>query len=221
MNLTGEENVRFHAILYGLYPYRPAYRLMPAPYRRQVAELAEVLDLGAQLFKPVRQLSGGTRRKLEIIRGLMHHPEVLFLDEPTSGLDTASRRNLWQYIEELRRRADLTVCLTTHQLHEAEAADRICILDHGRVVAAGAPADVKSQLGSERLLLDAADRAALRRRLHEIRIPFEDAGHLVVRLDGRSAHEIVRAIDEPLTMLRTESPSLEEVYLRILAAGDE
>src|SRR6266542_2436038 len=155
MNLTGEENVRFHAVLYRLYPYRPLYRLMPAAYRHQLRDLAEVVGLGADVFKPVRRLSGGMRRKLEIIRGLMHHPRVLFLDEPTSGLDTASRRNLWQYIGELRRQHDLTICLTTHQLIEAEDANRICILDHGHVVALGSPREVKAQLVHEQLHIDA------------------------------------------------------------------
>src|SRR5207249_1555134 len=77
------------------------------------------------------------RRKLEIIRGLMHYPRVLFLDEPTSGLDTASRRNLWQYIAGLRKQRDITICLTTHQMDEAEDADSVCIIDHGRLVAIG------------------------------------------------------------------------------------
>ena len=220
MNLTGEENVRFHAILYHLYPYRPLYRLMPAAYRHQLRELADVLGLGAEVFKPVKRLSGGMRRKLEIIRGLMHHPRVLFLDEPTSGLDTATRRNLWQYITELRRRHDITICLTTHQLDEAEEADQVCILDHGRIVAMGTPADVKTQLVRERLHVDAADRAALRRRLHDLNLDFSGDGAFVIELDGRTAYEIVRAIDEPLTIMKTESPTLEDAYLRILAAGD-
>src|SRR4029077_9802621 len=173
-NLTGEENVRFHAVLYGLYPYRPLYRLMPAAYRKQIRELGELGALCGDVFKPVKRLSGGMRRKLEIIRGLMHHPRILFLDEPTSGLDVASRRTLWQYIEELRRRHELTICLTTHQLIEAEDANRICILDHGHVVALGSPRDVKAQLVHERLLIDASDRAALRRRLHEMNVDFEE-----------------------------------------------
>ena len=87
-------------------------------------------------------------------------------------------------------------------------------------VALGSPRDVKAQLVHERLLIDADDRAALRRRLHELHVPFEEDGHFVVSLDGRSAYEIVHAIAEPLTMLRTESPSLEDAYLRILAADD-
>src|SRR5438034_10907525 len=156
MNLTGEENIRFHAVLYRLYPYRPLYRLMPAAYRRQVRELAEVVGLGAEVFKPVRRLSGGMRRKLEIIRGLMHHPRVLFLDEPTSGLDTASRRNLWQYISELLKQRDITICLTTHQMDEAEDADSVCIIDRGRVIAMGGPHEVKSELVHETLHIDAA-----------------------------------------------------------------
>ena len=221
MNLTGEENVRFHAILYHLYPYRPLYRLMPAAYRRQLRELADVVGLGAEVFKPVKRLSGGMRRKLEIIRGLMHQPRVLFLDEPTSGLDTASRRSLWQYISELRRRHDITILLTTHQLMEAEEADAVCILDHGHVVAEGAPQQVKNKLVRERLVIDAEDRAALRRRLAELNVPFREDGVFKIELDGRTAYELVRAIDEPLTLLRTESPTLEEAYLKILEAGDE
>src|SRR5437016_8289307 len=150
-NLSGEENVRLHAILYGLYPYRPAYRLMPSEYRRHISDMASVLAIESDLFRPVRQLSGGMRRKLEIIRGLMHRPRVLFLDEPTTGLDTASRRNLWQYISDLRNQREITICLTTHQLAEAEDADRVCIIDHGRVVAMGTPHDVKSELVHETL----------------------------------------------------------------------
>jgi ABC-2 type transport system ATP-binding protein len=221
MNLTGEENVRMHAILYHLYPFRPLYRLMPGEYRHQLRELADVVGLGGDVFKPVKRLSGGMQRKLEIIRGLMHRPRVLFLDEPTSGLDTVSRRNLWQYIGELRRRHDITICLTTHQLNEAEEADRVCILDHGHVVAMGTPAEVKGQLVHDRLYIDANDRAALRRRLLEMKVPFSEDGVFVINLDGLTAHEVVRAIDEPLTVLRTESPTLEDAYLRILAAGGE
>jgi len=220
MNLNGEENIRFHAVLYRLYPYRPMYRLMPAAYRRQVRELADVVGLGAEVFKPVRRLSGGMRRKLEIIRGLMHHPKVLFLDEPTSGLDTASRRNLWQYISELRTQLDITICLTTHQLAEAEDADRVCIIDHGRVVAMGTPHDVKSDLVHETLHIDAADRNVLRQQLHALKVHFSEDGHFVVRLDGRSAYEVVRSIEQPLTMLRTESATLEKAYLRLLARED-
>jgi ABC-2 type transport system ATP-binding protein len=218
MNLTGEENIRIHAVLYGLHPYRPLHALMPAAYKRQVSELAGMLGLGADVFKPVKKLSGGMRRKLEIIRGLMHRPRVLFLDEPTSGLDASSRRNLWEYIAELRRQHDLTVFLTTHQLHEAEAADRICILNQGRVVALGSPQQVKAQLiHEERLHLDSGDRPALLRELRRLGLEFEQGADFTVRVDGRTVQEVVRSIEVPLTVLRTESPTLEDAYLRILA----
>ena len=92
LHLSGEENIRLHVALYGTFPYRPVYRLMPAAYRERVERLAEVVGLGGELHKPLKTFSGGMKRKLEIVRSLMHRPGVLFLDEPTSGLDPVSRR---------------------------------------------------------------------------------------------------------------------------------
>ena len=217
MNLSGEENVRLHAILYGLYPYRPAFRLMPVEYRRQVHDLAAVLGMEADIFRPVKKLSGGMQRKLEIIRGLMHSPLVLFLDEPTSGLDVASRRSLWAYLREVREQRNLTVVLTTHYLEEAEQADRVCILNHGRVVAMGAPTDVKAQPQDEFLEIDADDRTQLRRELQGLHLEFDEREVFSVRLSGRSAHDVVRHLTTPLRHLRTRQPTLEDAYLKILA----
>ncbi|HTT90978.1 MAG TPA: ATP-binding cassette domain-containing protein [Acidimicrobiales bacterium] len=145
LNLTAEENVRIHAVLYGLYPWRPFFRWMPRPYRRQVDEVAAVLGVGDVLGRPVRTLSGGTRRKLEIVRALMHHPRVLFLDEPTVGLDPQSRRSLWSYLSEARKKYQTTVFLTTHYLEEAEPAETVCVIVNGRVVEMGSPAAIKSR----------------------------------------------------------------------------
>jgi ABC-2 type transport system ATP-binding protein len=217
MNLSGEENVRLHAILYGLHPYRPAYRLMPAGYRQSIHDLASVLGMEKDIFRPVKKLSGGMQRKLEIIRGLMHRPVVLFLDEPTAGLDVASRRSLWAYIREVRELHHVTVVLTTHYLEEAEQADRICILDHGRVVALGSPRDVKARPLDEYLEVDAADREALRRELRELHLDFVEGSVVTIRLQGRGAHDVVDQLQTPLTLLRTRQPSLEDAYLRILA----
>jgi ABC-2 type transport system ATP-binding protein len=216
MNLSGEENVRLHAILYGLYPYRPSYRLMPAAYRRQIVDMAAMLAMEFDLFQPVRKLSGGMRRKLEIIRGLIHHPRVLFLDEPTTGLDAASRRSLWAYLADIRQHHETTIILTTHYLEEAEAADRILILNHGQVAAQGSPAGVKAQLGGESLEIDAEDRPALRRELTRRGLRFDEHGTFRIHLDGRSAYELVRALATPLTVMRTRQVTLEDVYLRIL-----
>jgi ABC-2 type transport system ATP-binding protein len=217
MNLSGEENVRMHAILYGLYPYRPSFRLMPAEYRRQVQELAAILGMEKDLYQPVKKLSGGMQRKLEIIRGLMHRPSVLFLDEPTRGLDVASRRSLWAYLRDVREEYKVTIVLTSHNLEEAEQADRLCILNHGKIVAMGSPGEVKSQREEDYLELDAADRPQLRKELREMKLDFNEDGAFSVRLAGRSVNEVVRGLEVPITRLSTRQPSLEEAYLRILA----
>jgi ABC-2 type transport system ATP-binding protein len=219
MNLSGEENIRLHAILYGLYRFRPSYRLMPDAYRRDISDMAAVLGMESDLFRPVRTLSGGMRRKLELIRGLMHRPSVMFLDEPTAGLDAASRRNLWAYLNEVRRRHETTIVLTTHYLEEAEVADHIVILNRGRIAARGSPAQIKAELGCASLEIDADDRAALRRELTWLKARFEENEHVLVHLDSRSAYELVRSLATPLSLMRTSEPSLEDVYLRIL--GDE
>ena len=143
--LTAEENIRLHAVLYGLYPWRPLYRLMPAGYRRQVQEAADVLDLSGILGQRARALSGGLRRRLEIVRALMHRPPVLFLDEPTAGLDPESRRSMWAYLRQARAAFGTTVFLTTHYLEEAEAADAVCVLARGRIIERGSPAAVKAR----------------------------------------------------------------------------
>jgi ABC-2 type transport system ATP-binding protein len=217
MNLSGEENVRLHAILYRLYPYRPAFRMMPLDYRRQVHDLAAVLGMESDIFRPVKKLSVGMQRKLEIIRGLMHKPLVLFLDEPTRGLDVASRRSLWAYLRDVREQHHVTIVLTTHYLEEAEQADRVCILNAGRVVAMGAPTEVKAQPLDEFLEINADDRAQLRRELRELRLDFDESDVFSVRLIGRSAHDVVRQLSTPLTHLRTRQPTLEDAYLKILA----
>jgi ABC-2 type transport system ATP-binding protein len=217
LNLTAEENVRLHAILYGLFPYRPFFPLMPVAYRERVRELSAVLGIEREMFKPVKTFSGGMKRKLEIVRSLMHRPRVLFLDEPTSGLDAASRRALWDYLREVRAETRATVFLTTHYLDEAEDADRICILDKGKIVAEGTPAAVKQDLTHEYLVVDAADRDALRRELVARGVAHRETPLFEIPLDGLGAHALLKSIDTPLTTVRTVAPSLEDAYLKVLA----
>ncbi|HEU5421230.1 MAG TPA: ABC transporter ATP-binding protein [Streptosporangiaceae bacterium] len=145
LNLTAEENIRLHAVLYGVYPWRPSYRLMPAAYRRQVQDLAAVLGVADLLGVRARALSGGLRRRLEIVRALLHRPPVLFLDEPTAGLDPESRRALWSYLRQARASAGTTIVLTTHYLAEAEAADAICVIAAGKIIERGTPAELKAR----------------------------------------------------------------------------
>ena len=160
-HLSGEENIRLHVAIYGLYAYRPIFRMMPADYRERVEQLAASSGSSDDLFKPLKTYSGGMKRKLEIIRSLMHRPGVLFLDEPTSGLDPVSRRGLWEYLREVRNADGTTIFLTTHYLEEAEEADRVCVIDHGRIAILGTPDELKQQLLDRSIVLDAVDRPAL------------------------------------------------------------
>ena len=216
LNLTAEENIRLHAVLYGLYPWRPLYRLMPAGYRSQLQELAGVLGLSDLLGQRARALSGGLRRRLEIVRALLHRPPVLFLDEPTAGLDPESRRSLWAYLREARARFGTTVFLTTHYLAEAEAADAVCVLVNGRIIERGSPAEVKARQLSPELVLDARDRTGLRRELAALGLPVTGGGPLRVPLTGRSAQGIVTAIGTELTRFQIAEPTLEDAYLLLL-----
>ncbi len=216
LNLTAEENVRFHAILYGLYTFAPTFSLMPRAYQTQIRELAAVLGIEKDIFKPIKTFSGGMKRKLEIIRSLIHRPRVLFLDEPTSGLDPASRRSLWEYLAQVRAEYQTTIFLTTHYLEEAEQADRICILRQGKLVANGTPAQVKEHLVENYLLIDAADRPALRAELDGKSISFVETPQFKIHLNGTSAHQLLKAIDTPLTVVQVHTPTVEDAYLAIL-----
>ena len=220
MNLTGEENVRFHAVLYGVHPYRPQFRLMPAAYREHVHELAALLNIEGDVFRPIKMLSGGTRRKLEIIRSLMHRPAVLFLDEPTRGLDANGRRNLWEYLRGVQA-AGTTVFLTTHYLEEAEGADSVCIINKGRIVSFGPPSRIKAELVTEHVLIDADDRDRLRAELMTRGVLFAETPLFKIKLDDRSAHQLLKAIDTPLSVVTVHQPSLEDAYLSIIGKADE
>jgi len=215
-NLTAEENIRLHAILYGLYPFRPAFSLMPEGYRRRVLELAEILGIEDQVFRPVKTFSGGMKRKMEIIRSLMHRPKVLFLDEPTEGLDPMSRRSLWEYLQKVRGEQETTFFLTTHYLEEAEQADRVCIIKEGQVIALGTPAEIKNSIVEEYLLIDAEDRNELRRELHRLGLTFVESEHIRVDLGEKRAQAVIQSIETPLTVLRIHNPTLEDAYLEII-----
>lgn len=216
-NLTAEENIRLHTILYGLYPFRPTYSLMPDGYKKRVGELAEVLGIQKELNRPIKTFSGGMKRKLEIIRSLMHKPKVLFLDEPTIGLDPISRRDLWRYINQVRNDEKTTVFLTTHYLDEAENADMVCIINHGKIVSLGTPAELKKRLIEEYILLDAKNQKALEKMLIKSNVPFHKTDHYKVKIKNASnAQKIIQKLDIPLTTLITHTPTLEEAYLEVI-----
>ncbi|HML38463.1 MAG TPA: ABC transporter ATP-binding protein [Bacillota bacterium] len=215
-NLTAEENIRFHACLYGMFNYRPSFRMMPAAYRNRVMELAEIVGIKDALFKPIKKLSGGMQRKLEIIRSLIHTPAVLFLDEPTQGLDAVSRRSLWDYIDETRKRYGTTVFLTTHYIDEAEHVDKVCIVNHGQIAMSGTPEEMKSSMLKQELILDADDRSALTRELSDMGLFHRVDSHVIVPYQDLTAQEVIARLRIRLTVLKIQEPTLEDAYVEYL-----
>ena len=164
------------------------------------------------------------KRKLEIIRSLMHQPEVLFLDEPTTGLDPESRKNLWDYLVSVRKKDQITVFLTTHYLEEAEDADCVCIINHGKVVALGSPAEIKSKLVEEYVLMNAKNKDQLEKELKKLKLKFQwhrsdrmDREGFRIDVEGKmNAQQVIQMIKTPLSGLRIHNPSLERAYLEIV-----
>ncbi|SHN47904.1 ABC transporter ATP-binding protein [Cryptosporangium aurantiacum] len=207
-DLSAIENLSFHAELYGA-SRRDA--------RRRAGAVLEIMHLAERGRSPVRTYSGGMRRRLDIARGLMHEPEVLFLDEPTAGLDPHSRANIWTRLHELRQRQGITIFLTTHYLEEAENCGRIAVIDRGSVVAEGSPADLKSTVGDDLVCLRTADDAAavhaVRTQLglaaalvnHEVRVRATDGAALIPAL--------IQAVTVPVTSVTVVKPSLDDVFL--------
>ena len=222
-HLSAEENIRLHVGLYGIYSYRPLYRLMSADYRERIERLASVVGLEGQLGKPLKNYSGGMKRKLEIVRSLMHKPRVLFLDEPTAGLDPVSRASLWEYLREVREEEGTTVFLTTHYLDEAEDSDRVCVIDHGRISTLETPAELKRQLLERVVLLDAVDRDGLVAELRRLgaQVGLDAAsGLLRVPFEGKTPQSLIARIQTPLSVLRVSDPTLEEAYVALLRESD-
>ncbi|PRY41472.1 ABC transporter ATP-binding protein [Umezawaea tangerina] len=207
-DLTAVENLRFQAELYGL-PRRHA--------RTRIDTMLDLVDLADRRDDPVRLFSGGMCRRLEIARGLLHTPKVLFLDEPTTGLDAQTRVAIWEHLHRMREEAGLTVFLTTHHLSEAENCDRIAIIDRGGVVAEGPPAALKAVVGTDLVTLRTGDdQAALR----AVRTRFGldgDVGAEGLRIRAANgAHLVPRLCAEltvPVHSVVVTEPTLDEVFL--------
>lgn len=216
LNLTAEENIRFHAILYGLYPFRPLYSLMPDSYKKRVNQLAEILNIKQDMYKPVKKFSGGMKRKLEIIRSLIHKPKVLFLDEPTIGLDPQARKNLWEYLKQIMREEKTTVFLTTHYLDEAEETDHICIINHGKIVKEGTPEYIKRSLIKDYLIVETGNKSSLIEELTRKKIRFDNDKDFKVFVQNKDIQKFLGNLKTELTNIKIHSPSLEEAYLEII-----
>ncbi len=209
--LTAEQNLRLHAELYGMPRKAVAERL------EQVMEMVGLWDRRGSL---VGTFSGGMKRRLEIGRGLLHSPRVLFLDEPTVGLDPQTRSSIWGYIAELKRDEDITIFLTTHYMDEAEYCDRIAIMDRGKIVALDTPEALKASVGTDRVQIQTGDNdaaiAALSERFEIDAVLAEGAVTFGVA-DGEQF--VPRLFDEwdpahpPIRSVNVSRPSLDDVFM--------
>ena len=146
--ITAEENLRFHCMI---------YHVPRAERQQRIAQVLEMVDLSDRANDKVGTFSGGMKRRLEIARGLLHHPAVLFLDEPTVGLDPQTRERLWEQIHVLRKQQAMTVFMTTHYMDEAEHCDRIGIIDHAKMIALDTPQELKAMIGGDVVRLGVAE----------------------------------------------------------------
>jgi len=209
-NLTAMENLDFHARLYNVDP-----KVLP-DRRRELLAMVELTDRTRDL---VKTFSGGMKRRLEIARGLLHHPAVLFLDEPTVGLDPQTRNHIWTYIRALRDSVGVTVFMTTHYMDEAENCDRIAVIDHGEIVALDTPAALKRLVGREIVQLTGKNLDQLARDIEErfgikgnrfdgrLQLETEQAEAFIPRLLG----EVGAAVDS----VNLHKPTLDDVFLKL------
>jgi ABC-2 type transport system ATP-binding protein len=208
VDLTAEQNLRFHAELYGV---------PRAVLDQRIDDMLRMVGLIERRGSVVQTFSGGMRRRLEIARGLLHSPRVLFLDEPTIGLDPQSRASVWDYIRALREREDITVFLTTHYMDEAEHCDRIAIMDSGRIVALDTPEALKAAVGKDRVQITTADDEAaiatlrsafgIEAGMHsgEVTFAVPDGERFVPRLFAE--------LGVAIRSVSVASPSLDDVFL--------
>jgi ABC-2 type transport system ATP-binding protein len=206
--LTAEENLRFHAELYGVPRETTEDRL------HDVLEMVELWDRRTSI---VATFSGGMRRRLEIARGLLHSPRVLFLDEPTVGLDPQTRAHIWSYIEELRAREAITIFLTTHYMEEAEHCDRIAIIDHGQIVAIDSPEALKASVGQDRVELRTADdeqaMTQLRQAFDLEPTTAEGAVRFYVANGDRFIPRLFAELTVPILSVSVAQPTLDDVFM--------
>jgi ABC-2 type transport system ATP-binding protein len=206
--LTAEQNLKLHAELYGVQSD------LVKPRMRQVLEMIGLWDRKDSV---VATFSGGMRRRLEIARGLMHSPRVLFLDEPTIGLDPQTRRSIWTYIRELKETEEITIFMTTHYMDEAEWCDRIAIMDHGQIVALDSPETLKAGVGTDRITIhtdddDAAITALAGQFGIEARIS-EGAVTFGVPAGEQFVPRLFAELGVPIRSVNVSRPTLDDVFM--------
>jgi ABC-2 type transport system ATP-binding protein len=213
--LTGLENLRLGAALYGLTGREAEAR---------IAHLLEVVDLKDRAREPVERYSGGMRRRLEVARVLLHDPEILIMDEPARGIDQATQRSIWAKLDELKHKRKLTILLTTHQPEEAEHCDRLAVLDQGRVIACDTVESLKKQVGGDVITLEAERPEEIASALAPLlgHAPRVLAG--VVVIEAPQGHALIPRIVEHfapgrLTTVGLRRPTLGDVFVKLTGRG--
>jgi ABC-2 type transport system ATP-binding protein len=208
--LTAEQNLRFHAY---------AYKIPGELREKRIAEVLSLVDLSDRRKSRVRTFSGGMKRRLEIARGLLHSPRILFLDEPTLGLDPQTRRHIWDFILQLRQQQNLTIFLTTHYMDEAENCDRISVIDHGRIIALDTPEKLKDSLGGDVVTLIAEDNqtAALELKEKFNLAPEIQNGHITFSTPHGEMFlpRLIQNFQSKLISIGIHRPTLDDVFLKL------
>jgi ABC-2 type transport system ATP-binding protein len=208
--LTGIHNLNFHAMIYNV----PA-----AERKKRIEQVLRMVDLWDKRNNFIRTYSGGMRRRLELARGLLHYPRVLFLDEPTLGLDPQTRNHIWEYVLQLQKQEGTTVFLTTHYMDEAEKATRIAIIDHGKLVAIDTPANLKRLVGQDIVTLRADDntRAAdeIRSRYRTEVRPEGDQLAFNVANGEEFLPSFIKDFSVKIASISLRRPTLEDVFLKL------
>lgn len=208
--LTALENLEFHAFVYNV----------PAKLSRQrMEEVLKLVELWERRDSLVKTFSGGMKRRLEIARGLLHYPKVLFLDEPTLGLDPQTRQRIWDKIHELREREGTTIFLTTHYMEEAENAQRIAIIDEGRIIAMDTPEALKQKVGKDIINLKARNNGQAAAEIRErFNIPVKEGREdltLEVTKGSEFIPQLVNTLETEVLSISLRRPTLDDVFLKL------
>jgi ABC-2 type transport system ATP-binding protein len=208
--LTAYENLKFHALIYKVPRKERNARI------NQVLEMTELED---RRNSQVRYFSGGMKRRLEIARGLLHEPKVLFLDEPTLGLDPQTRNRIWDYLHNLRRTKKITFFLTTHYMEEAENCDRIAVIDYGKIIALDTPGNLKRMVKGDIVTVRTQDDNLAQKELGDKYrvVVMRDASGLHFEMDRGEEFipRLVRDFNVPITAVSVRRPTLDDVFLRL------
>ena len=206
--LTVEENLKFHCEF---------YNVPRSEIKSRIDFVLNLVDLEEWRKAPVNGLSGGMKRRVEIARGLVHYPKVLFLDEPTAGLDPQTRANIWNYIIKLQKEKNITIFLTTHYMDEAEICDKVAIMDHGKIVAFDTPYNLKRQHTSGMTKLMVSDDAALQQYLaaRDVKYKLSERLFTIYSAELSDIAELITQFKDSIIDFETTKGTLNDVFLAI------